>query len=444
MDTLIILAEQNPWWEKKQVPDYFLGKYQRELEKDLLGSLKEKKVTILYGLRRAGKTTFFYKTIQNLIINKITSPERILFINFENLKLRKLLLRDIISLYLERLGETLSRLPQPLYLFFDEIHNLDHWSEQIKELIDLKLKIKIFAAGSSSYKVIRGAGESLVGRGEFKRVFPLSFFEFLKAKYPSLALNERIKEKKEMVNLVLRSNEYNRALEDYFITGGFPEILEKSPIEQKELIRMYKLLILQRDIVQMKKINEPLILSDLYDLLTEKIASKLSITNLSQDLGIKFETAKKYLSYLEEVFFIKLIKPYARKKSRMLRKERKIFFIDNALATAFLLEKQRDEFLGRLAENTLLIELLRKSSSFKEEVYYGQVKNGKEIDFVFGDRQLLEVKYQSEIKKEDELNLWEFMKINDDLEPILLTKKTLDLKGKVKKIPLFIFLLKAN
>ena len=442
-DNQVILYEQNPWWRSGKVEKPFLGDFEREIFDDLVKELSRKEVTILFGPRRSGKTTLLYELVNYLIEKKNIDSKRILFLNFDNFWLRKALLRDSLNIFLEILGESLVDLSAPIYIFLDEIHLLPKWSSQVKEIFDLKKNIKIYVSGSSGYKIIKGGGESLIGRSNYFRIMPFSFFERVNALNPRLRLPSRLNFDNHLQEFLPMTNEYNKALRDYFFFGGFPEVLNKSREEVFEIIKTYKSLILQRDILEMKKITEPMILSDLFALIADRVSSKISITNLASDLGIKFDTARKYLTYMEEANLIRLVKPFSHKKTRSLRKERKLYLIDNAFSAANILSFDLEKAIPSLAENSVFIERFGKISPFDEEIYYGASKNFSEIDFVFLEKKnwAVEVKWQERINSEDEKYVWEFSKMNPKFKPLLVTEKDLDFSSKVPKIPLFLYLL---
>lgn len=120
-----------------------------------------------------------------------------------------------------------------------------------------------------------------------------------------------------------------------------------------------------------------------------------------------------------------------------------MFFIDNGFPVAGILKSQRETLIPKLAENSVFINLLAKTSLFDEQIFFAESKNFGEVDFVVLGKRLLalKVKWQNSITEEDEKNLASFIKVYPDFTPILITKNTFDLKRKIKRIPLLLFLL---
>jgi len=155
MDNII---KFNPWWTESNVPQKFLGSYEREVF-DYIKSLLNKRQTLLfYGLRRVGKTFLMYKTIDDLIKNGV-NPLHIIYFSFDE-KIEGI--EKIISEYEERvLKEKISNIPK-VYIFLDEIQKEKEWQDKIKILYDLNPNIKIILSGSVSVSLQYGSKESLV------------------------------------------------------------------------------------------------------------------------------------------------------------------------------------------------------------------------------------------------------------------------------------------
>ncbi len=107
-----------------------------------------KKAITLYGPRRCGKTYLFYQTIQQLF-NKNVSPERILYINFEDERILPFHKEDwevLLDAYFELYPENLNK---KIYLFLDEIQEVPLWEKFVRRVSE-KENFQIFLTGSSS------------------------------------------------------------------------------------------------------------------------------------------------------------------------------------------------------------------------------------------------------------------------------------------------------
>jgi uncharacterized protein len=90
-----------------------------------------KAITVI-GLRRTGKTYLLYQTIQGLL-EKGTDIEEIFYINFEDNRLDGITSSDlskIVELYKKHNPEA-----KTMYLFLDEIQNIDGWEKFIRRIL---------------------------------------------------------------------------------------------------------------------------------------------------------------------------------------------------------------------------------------------------------------------------------------------------------------------
>ncbi|MBU4501474.1 MAG: AAA family ATPase, partial [Nanoarchaeota archaeon] len=166
------LNEWNPWWENKGLLEELKGA-ERSLYKDLINSIKIKEITIITGVRRAGKSTLMYQIINNLLKSGV-DQKQILFVNLEDKKLTKDTLENIYQSYRENLN-----IDKKAYIFLDEIHRKDGWESWIRKKYDLKTNDKFIISGSCSYLLKKEYSTLLTGRNLTFEVFPLNFKEFL-------------------------------------------------------------------------------------------------------------------------------------------------------------------------------------------------------------------------------------------------------------------------
>jgi len=183
------------------------------------------KVITLIGLRRTGKTYYLFQIIRQLLDEGI-DKKRIFYINFEDERLSELTTSDlstIIELYYK-----INPGADILYLFFDEIQEIDGWERFVRRLTEKK-NARIFLTGSSSKLLSQEIATSLRGRTLSYNLFPLSFREFLVAKsfIPEFPLIES------------ERGELKRHLDEYLEYGGFPELLEYDRMVRIRILKEY-------------------------------------------------------------------------------------------------------------------------------------------------------------------------------------------------------------
>lgn len=437
---------QNPWWKTKRVSESKLGKIRRSEFNLLQKELEDQKITCLLGPRRSGKTTLMYELVEHLLKNGI-SERNILFISFDNPKIRLNLQHNFDETIREFsntiIREPIDRLSGTAYIFLDEIHKLDDWGNIIKYWQDLGLKIKFIVSGSSSLRILKGSGESLLGRIIFHLILPLKFSEFT-GRAVSVDFGNYNDIKKAHDELLLEKQELLIKLDEYILKGGFPEVFDITDIERAyEVLKQYKTLTINRDILDLKDIKEPRILSDLADLLSDYMSQRISYSAFADILNVKVDTVKNYITYLEECFLIYTAYLYSKKQVISTRKEKKLFFIDCGLRNSLLLKEIDDLEKTKIVENIIFFHILSlKKKELFPKIFYWLDKAKNEVDIVFTLKNEvipIEVKYSDHIEKKDIRGLLKFCE-EFKTRGLVITKDHLRNEGNIMFIPAWLFL----
>lgn len=445
---------QNPWWKTKEVPVKRTGKIKRACFNEIEKELGDEKVTCLLGPRRAGKTTIIYKLI-SCLIKKGVDPKRIIYISLDNSKVRLELtdefddvIRDYISTILKERTDNLS---SKIYIFLDEIHKLDGWGDKVKHWQDMQLNIKFIVSGSSSVRILKGSGESLLGRINYHTILSLSFSEFsgyslkgdLIDNLNNLMNFKYIKHLHD--NLILEKENILILLDDYLQKGGFPEIRDMNYEDAYELLRIYKTLTVNRDILDIKDIKEPRNLSDLLDLLSDFMSQRINYSTFSNILKIKVDTVKNYITYFEECYMVYNSYVYSKRHIISTRKEKKLFFIDHGLRNALLLKEIDKKERAKLMENLVFAHIFRKKSNeLFPKIFYWTDKNKNEVDVVavINKKTIpIEIKYTDRVTKTDLRGLKKFIKEFNVDKGFVITKDLLKEEDDIIYIPAWLFLL---
>jgi len=344
---------------------------ERLLFNQIIKYIDSPEAIVITGMRRVGKTSLI-----RFIYDKIDSDNKI-FLDLENPLNQKYFEEEnyeTIKSTLEFLGLDFTK---KSYLFLDEIQLLKKIPSVVKYLID-HYQIKCFLTGSAVYYLKNFFTESLAGRKYIFELFPLNFKEFLLFKGSSIKLPDNLKTLKKSVFDTI-SNLY----EEYLLFGGFPEVVLKKNTDGKrrsleDIFTSYFQLEVLR-IGDFKRNNK---IRDLILLLMQRVGSKLDIQKLSRELSISRPTLYQYISFLEDTYLIKTIKPFSKGKDIEIRKMPKVYICDCGLVNNFT---KLDE--GALFENNIFQNL-----RIKGEINYYQRKSGVEIDFILNRNTAIEVK----------------------------------------------------
>ena len=326
--------------------DSILKKQWIDRDKDI--PLKTKKIVIVSGVRRCGKST--------LIQQKLIKTGTALYLNFEDPRLINFTLDDFPKLekIAEETGKTL--------LLLDEVQNIDKW-ELYARMANEK-GIPFYRPGSNACMLSRELGTRLTGRYKQIELFPFSYNEFL-----------------TFFNLDRNPESFNQ----YFQLGGFPEFLEE---QDNEYLRTLLRDIVTRDIAVRRKITNENQLIRLAVHLLSNTGKEFSYNNISKVLEIKsVRTVIDYCDYLRESYLVDFIPRYSPSIKKQLVNPKKSYSIDPVFAKANSLSFSKD--LGRRLENFVFNKLRRNFT----EIYYFKDYNS-ECDFLIKQNEQINMAVQ--------------------------------------------------
>ena len=357
-------------WSERKLPE-MIG---RELKLDVSG----KKIVVVTGVRRSGKTYLLFSTINDLIVNENIDKKSIIYVNFEDERLGDISagdLEDLTGAYYELYGAKKDK----IWLFVDEIQNVDGWEKWIRRMYDSG-KYNIFVTGSSSKFLSAEISTSLSGRNLTYIVYPFSFREFILAKAFALDKTTIYSQKKLAAILGL--------LDEYLVYGGFPEVSEEEDVNKKiKILSEYYNAIFFRDIIKRFKIRDVDLLDKTIRYSIGSFSQQFSVTKINNffktiDVNASKKTINSFIKYAQEVFLLYQLFPYSRSIKKRPQTHKKLYIVDTGMATLFNSDMQK----GRLLENLVYIELLRRKEE-KATITVGFWKDlsGKEVDFVVTD-----------------------------------------------------------
>jgi hypothetical protein len=216
----------------------------------------------------------------------------------------------------------------------------------------------------------------LTGRYSSIELLPFSFREFIITKKINSNGTLTTKEKGLLLGY----------FEEYLDHGGLPELITG---EQKQVyIKTLFEAIVARDIIYRYNIRNVRTFRELAVWLSVNFASEISYNRIKNIFGLgSVNTAKKYISFLEEAWLFLCISKFSFKKQETLR-YRKIYLIDTAFSSVSLSPASPNK--GKLLENFVLLELFRNRLRDNYEIYY--YKKSYEVDFVIcSNRKVLEL-----------------------------------------------------
>lgn len=326
--------------------------FRRILEQKIKNQLHKGKAIIIYGPRRVGKTT---------LVKKIAGEMgEYIYLNCDEPDVRAAL-TDKNSFELKGL------IGKNKIVVIDEAQRVHNIGITIKLIIDNNLTEDLIVTGSSSLDLANSINEPLTGR---KIVFTLS---------PLLY--------KEITD-DLSSLERKRVLNNLYIYGAYPEIVNTSSINEK--ITLLKELVdssLYKDILEFQRIRNPHKLRDLLKLLAYQVGGEVSYNDIGQQLGMDRQTVENYINLLEQSFILYRLPPLTQNSRKEISRLKKIYFYDLGIRNALINQFESFDIRpdkGNIWENFCINERIKlhRTTRDSRNHYFWRLKSGAEIDLV--------------------------------------------------------------
>ena len=317
---------------------------------DLL--LSSSLIKLITGPRRVGKST------QALLMLR---DKNFAYLNFDNYSLldawdANLVMRMLDDVY-----------PGYEYILLDEVQNLDGWDLWVSELYRLGKNLVI--TGSNARMLSSEMATVLTGKYLQLEMLPFGLEEFFD--WNKLDLHFLNPEDKTN-SLVLA--------DDYLRNGGYPEVVASRQMTRSYLDTLFDSIV-WKDVAKRHNVRNVTDLNNLAMYLVSNFCNPVSANDLTTELGFSsVNTTRKYMDYLHEPYLFYYLSRYNNKLKLMKKAPRKVYVVDNGFVTskAFSLSDN----LGRLLENQVFIELVRRGYDVERTMFYYRSRNDKEVDFV--------------------------------------------------------------
>lgn len=354
-------------------------------------------IKIITGIRRCGKSVILRQVLSELE----AAGKRCLFLDFDLRPVRaKIPNADALIAYVnDYLGE------DKLYVFLDEVQNVEGWNEAARTL--RLYNTSIFITGSNSKLLSREFTKELSGRYVSFRIRPFVY-----------------REAKEYAEQLGRSFE----ISDYLVWGGFPAALEQQDQESmKRYLNDLNSTIIYNDLENRYNIRKRDVFERIVDYIlvsNARIFSAKSIADYmkGQNISVSVPTVIKYLEYLKEAYVIEDIPLYSPKAKAKLNYYYKLFDEDVSLNSIRVSGNRYD--LTHNLENIVLNELIFLGCEVS--VYNNK---GREIDFRAvrdGKLYLIQVAYSVAEEKTYDREFSAFAGIDNTVKKILITNDEID------------------
>ncbi len=326
---------------------------------------RTKAMVFLSGPRQSGKTTLA-KQVADQFSNT-------LYFNWDLVTNKKKLIENPTFFEeIQRKDDT------PPLIILDEIHKYRNWKNYLKGIYDqFSDRYRFLVLGSGRLNVFQKGGDSLAGRYFQFSLWPFTLAELAKRR---ISFNDFLKNPLQFLEQDLEAEAIWARL---FKLSGFPEpYLSDDETIYRRWSLNYRQQLIREDIRNMTELKSIDDIEILFSLLPSRVSSTLSVASLSRDLQISHATVQKWINTFESFYLAFLIKPWTRKISRAITKEKKLYLFDYAD-----IPSEAARF-----ENMVALELLRTVSTWNDlglgnfDLHYLRNKEKEEVDFMISNK----------------------------------------------------------
>lgn len=369
-------------------------------------------IKVILGPRRSGKSVFALMLLKG---------QSFAYFNFDDESLpgeEKIDLDELLSELKQVYGDT-------KYILFDEIQNLPNW-----ELFTNRLHrsgYNLVLTGSNASLLSKELATHLTGRHIPIEILPFSFGEVLKAK--DFEFNA------DKLALPEEKAKFFGYLNQYMTNGGYPEVVTKD-VDPRGYLDVLFDAVLFKDVIKRHGVKFGKQIDNLGSYLINNVSNQYTARKLRDVLQFKSDvTVAKYLNYLIEAYLLFSLDRHSSKASFRIRSAKKTYVIDNGLITAKAVQYSPNT--GKLMENLVFTELVKKGNEPNRELFYYTTRNDREVDFVLKNghkvTELIQVTYDISNPDVEEREVKALIEAGQELEVKKLTVLTWDEKREVKK-----------
>tara|TARA_R110000868_G_scaffold141177_1_gene357448 strand:+ start:126 stop:1283 length:1158 start_codon:yes stop_codon:yes gene_type:complete len=343
----------------------------RVAQKELLNLSRQYKAIAVVGPRQSGKTTL----VKNVFPDKS-------YVSLENPDIRNFALEDPKGF----LGQFSKG------AILDEVQRAPELFSYLQQILDEKdTAAQFILTGSNNFLLQQNITQSLAGRVGYLNLLPFSLSE-IKGIAP-------------------------KTIHEKLFKGFYPPLYDK-PFEVQKWFLNYIRTYIERDVRQLRGIDDLLVFERFIKLCAGRIGQLLNKNALAIEVGVDNKTIESWISVLEASFILFRLQPHHSNFNKRVVKMPKLYFYDVGLASALLGIQEASQlefhpFKGTLFENMVVVELLKErlNKGKPNNLYFWRNSRGNEIDVVidnFDELIPIEIKSGKTITKNyfKGLNYW--------------------------------------
>lgn len=247
-------------------------------------------------------------------------------------------------------------------IILDEVQRVPELFPILRSMIDQDRRpARFILLGSATPDIIRDASESLAGRIAYRELYPLNLVEIQTTKYPD---NTR-----------------------HWLRGGYPQaFLSATDRRARNWMLNFVRTYMERDLPMLGLQVDVRTIRQLWGMLANTNGDILNYNTISKSLGVSAVTAKKYISFMEDAFLIRLLQPFSSNMRKRIVKSPKVLIRDTGVLH-YLMGIDSEDALWRHPQlgnswEAYCIEQIASILDPEYELFYYRTHHGVECDLV--------------------------------------------------------------
>jgi len=264
-----------------------------------------RQMVFLSGARQVGKTT-----------TALAALPAARYFNYDNVDDASVILGGVKSIAGDLNVQTPAK--EQHKVIFDEIHKYPRWKNLLKGFFDSYGEGRsIIVSGSARLAVYKRGGDSLTGRYFPFTVHPVSAREAVGSPVDLDSVFQKpARIPADVIDTLL-------------VFGGFPEPFLKA---SKRFYNNWRLTrreqVFREDLRDLSRVQDVRQIEVLGELLAAQVGSQTVMANLANELRVKDDTVKAWITLLESLYICFQIQPWSANVANSLRKQPKIYLWD--------------------------------------------------------------------------------------------------------------------
>ena len=314
----------------------------RKITDELINSINNFPAVALVGPRQSGKTT-----LAKIILNKYPNAVYLdLELPSDNRKLAE------PELYLSRLSDKL--------VIIDEVQHSPELFPVLRALIDRqRTNGRFLLLGSAAKDLLRQSSESLAGRISYLELQPFDRSEV-----------------SEITDI-----------ETHWWRGGYPlSLLSRTDAQSSRWLREFLKTHLEHDIPSFDLKIPVHEIKRFWQMVAHSHGQQWHTQKLATSLSVSSPTILRYRHILEDLFLLRILKPWHTNLKKRIVKSPKVYIRDSGLLHALLELPSRDALFGHpiagFSWEGYIIEQISSAVQQKFEMHYWRSQAGAEVDLL--------------------------------------------------------------